>query len=268
MSNSTPPAPDRLSRKVSELAACSRAQAEQYIEGGWVKVDGEVVESPQFMVDDQCVEVDPEARLETTEPATMLLHKPVGLAFGDCVSPVTEATRVEGDERRGMRTLQRHFVHLQPLMALDDDASGLVVVTQDGRVSRRLKEDGAKLEQEFLVEIDGQAGPYTLSRLARGLSYQGRVLPACKVSWQNEVRLRFAIKDVRAGQLRDMCAQVGLRMVSSRRLRIGRIGLNKMPVGQRRVPRCSRGICCHQCTVPFQQPDHPDRGAFERLERR
>ncbi len=231
MSDPSHPTAERLSRKVSELAECSRAQADQYIEGGWVKVDGDVVESPQFMVADQCVELDPNARLDATEPATMLLHKPVGMAFGESTSLITEATRVIGDERRGIRSLQRHFTHLKPLMPLEDDASGLVVVTQDGRVAKRLKEDGAKLEQEFLVEIEGQAGPYTLSRLARGLSYQGRMLPACHVSWQNEIRLRFAIKDVRPGQIPDMCAQVGLRVVAMRRLRIGRIGLNKMPIG-------------------------------------
>lgn len=241
MSDHPAPPSERLSRKVSDLAACSRAQAEQYIEGGWVKVDGEVVESPQFMVDAQCVELDPDARLEASEPATMLLHKPADLAFPDSVSLITEANRIEGDERRGIRMLQRHFSHLQPLMPLDDDASGLVVVSQDPRTARRLKEDGAKLEQEYLVEIDGQAGPYTLSRLARGLSYEGRTLPPCKVSWQNEIRLRFAIKDVRPGQLRDMCAQVGLRVVAIRRLRIGRIGLNKMPVGQwRYMPSSER----------------------------
>ena len=56
-------------------------------------------------------------------------------------------------------------------------------------------------------------------------------MPPCKASWQNEVRLRIAIKDVRNGQLRDMCAQVGLRVVSIRRLRIGRIPLGKGPNG-------------------------------------
>lgn len=241
MSDSANPTAERLSRKVSDLAACSRAQAEQYIQGGWVRVDGEVVESPQFMVDEQCVELDPDARLDTIEPATMLLHKPVGHAFGASASLVTDASRVEGDERRGIRTLQRHFAHLQPLMPLDDDASGLVVVSQDGRVAKRLKDDAARIEQEFLVEVDGQTGPYTLSRLARGMSYQGRALPSCKVSWQNEIRLRFAIKDVRPGQLHDMCAQVDLRVVAIRRLRIGRIGLNKMPVGQwRYMPASER----------------------------
>lgn len=231
-SDDAPLPSERLSRHVSELAACSRAQAEQYIAGGWVRVDGEVVESPQFMVTGQCVELDPDARLEATEPATMLLHKPLDIAFEASASLIVESNRIEGDHRRGTRVLQRHFSHLTPAMPLDNDASGLVVVSQDARVLRRLKEDGAKLEQEFLVEISGQSGPYTLSRLARGLSFQGRVLGPCKVSWQNEIRLRFAIKDVRAGQLRDMCAQVGLEVVAIRRLRIGRIGLNKMPAGQ------------------------------------
>jgi 23S rRNA pseudouridine2604 synthase len=222
---------ERLSRRVAELAGCSRAQAEQYVEGGWVRVDGQVVEAPQTLVGEARVELDPAARLEAAEPATMLLNKPVGVASDACAALVTPDTRAEGDAS-GIRDLQRHFAHLAPLMPLDTDASGLLVLSQDARVARRLKEDAAKLEQEFLVEVRGESGPYTLGRLARGLAYEGRALPPCKVSWQNEVRLRFAIKDVRPGQLQHMCAAVGLQVVAIRRLRIGRVGLNKMPVGQ------------------------------------
>lgn len=161
----------------------------------------------------------------------MLLHKPVGIAFEDTPPLITPDSRAEADAS-GVRLLQRHFAHLAPLMPLDTEASGLVVLSQDGRVVRRLTEDAAKIEQEFLVEVSGASGPYTLGRLARGLSYEGRALPPCKVSWQNEIRLRFAIKDVRPGQLQHMCAEVGLQVVAIRRLRIGRVGLNKMPVGQ------------------------------------
>lgn len=220
--------PIRLSRYVSEQHRCSRAEAEQYIRGGWVKVDGVVVEEPQTPIAGQSVEVDPDARLEATEPATMLLHKPLGLAFDATAALVTPETRAEGDAS-GVRLLQRHFQRLVPLMPLDSDASGLVVLSQDGRVCRRLTEDFSSIEQEFVVEVSGATGPYTLSRLARGLSYQGRELPACKVSWQNEVRLRFAIKAVAPGQLRDMCAQVGLDVLAIKRIRIGRVSLGKMP---------------------------------------
>ena len=226
--------PVRLARRVAELARCSRADAEQYVQGGWVKVDGQVVEEPNRMVTDEAVEIDDAAQLQASEPATLLLHKPPGFDAITGTNPaaalVTPATRWSEDAS-GVRPLQQHFQRLVPLMPLEREASGLVVLSQDGRVRRRLVEDEDTIEQEFIVEVEGTLGPWGLSRLNHGLAYEGRPLPPCKVSWQNEIRLRFAIKAVRDGQLRDMCAQVGLKVVSIRRIRIGRIPLAKMPAG-------------------------------------
>jgi 23S rRNA pseudouridine2604 synthase len=223
--------PVRLDKCLAELIGCSRAQAQQYIEGGWVLVDGKVVEEPQAPIVAQRVELDPDARAEPAEPATMLLHKPAGMPLNDSARLVVPVNHTQGDVSE-VRLLKRHFQHLAPLMALDADASGLVVLTQDPRVRRRLNEDYAQLEQEFVVEISGQLAPYGLKKLAHGLSYRGRPLPPCKVSWQNETRLRFAVKNVQPGQLRHVCAEVGLEVISTRRLRIGRIALSKMPVGE------------------------------------
>ncbi|QNP40529.1 rRNA pseudouridine synthase [Lysobacter solisilvae (ex Woo and Kim 2020)] len=229
------PDPIRLSKRVAELAGCSRADAERYIENGWVSVDGVIVEAPQHPVSDERVELDPDAVLEAPEPATVLLHKPAGFdaiaGRKPAAALVTPATRWAEDPS-GVRLLQRHFTRLTPLVPLDADASGLMVLTQDGRVWRRLTEDIAQIEQEFVVEVAGEIAPYGLRRLAHGLRYRGRELPPCKVSWQNEFRLRFAIKDVQPGQLRDMCAQVNLQVVAIRRLRIGRIAMAKLPVGE------------------------------------
>ena len=237
---SGPQTPTRLDKCVAELLRCSRADARQYIAGGWVRVDGRVVEDAQAPITGEAVELDPGARLDPVEPATMLLHKPAGIATDATPTLVRPDTRTEGDAT-GIRTLQHHFRHLAPLMPLDDEASGLLVLTQDGRVRRRLTEDQASIEQEFIVEVDGELPPWGIPRLAHGLSYQGRKLPPCKVSWQNEVRLRFAIKDVRPGQLRHMCSEVGLGVVAIRRIRIGRIAMGKMPVGQwRHLPAGER----------------------------
>lgn len=223
--------PVRLDKRLAEQLPCSRTDAQQYIEGGWVSVDGEIVEEPQTLVTTQTVELAADARLEPIEPATMLLHKPAGLEFKDIAGLVAPSARAPGDLSE-VRLLKRHFHRLTPLVPLDREASGLVVLTQDGRVWRRLTEDYAQLEQEFVVEVSGDLLPYGMQKLAHGLSYQGRALRPCKVSWQNETRLRFAIKDVQPGQLRDMCRQVGFEVVSIRRLRIGRISLSKMPVGE------------------------------------
>ena len=226
--------PVRLAKRVADLAQCSRIDAEQYIKGGWVSVDGRVVEDPAHPVTTETIELDPGARLEAVEPATILLHKPVGY---DTISGRKAAAGLVQPETRwaedpsGVRLLERHFNRLTPLVPLDAEASGLMVLTQDGRVWRRLTEDGDEIEQEFVVEVSGEIAPYGLRKLNHGLHYNGRALPPCKVSWQNEIRLRFALKGVQGGQLRDMCKQVGLDVVAIRRLRIGKVSLAKMPVG-------------------------------------
>jgi 23S rRNA pseudouridine2604 synthase len=95
-----------------------------------------------------------------------------------------------------------------------------------------MREEATRLEQEFIVEVAGEIVPYGLRRLEHGLSFNGRALPPIKVSWQNEIRLRFALKGVQDGQLQSMCADVGLQVVAMRRIRIGRVPLAKMPAGQ------------------------------------
>jgi len=225
--------PVRLARRVADLAHCTRAEAERYIKGGWVSVDGRVVEDPAQPVTTEVVSLDPEARAEAAEPATLLLHRP---GAGEEKRAIDDSALVRSDTRwtedpSGVRLLDRHFRRLTALMPLEAGASGMVVLSQDGRVWRRLTEDADTIEQEFVVEVSGDIAPWGMRRLNHGLRFEGRALPPCKVSWQNEVRLRFAIKGVRPGQLRDMCRQVGLEVVAIRRLRVGRVALAKMPAG-------------------------------------
>src|SRR3546814_9707387 len=94
-----------------------------------------------------------------------------------------------------------------------------------------------------LVEVSGEIAPYGLRKLNHGLHYGGRALPPCKVSWQNEIRLRLALKGVQGGQLRDTCAQVGLDVVAIRRIRIGRIPLARLPVGTWRYLPAGERFC-------------------------
>ncbi|HVJ37189.1 MAG TPA: rRNA pseudouridine synthase [Stenotrophomonas sp.] len=233
------PSPIRLAQRVAELLGVSRADAEQYVRNGWVSVDGQVIELPQHRITDERVEIDPTARLEAVEPATILLHKPAG--FDAIAGPnpaaalVTPASRW-ADDLSEVRLLQRHFHRLTPLVPLDTDASGLMVLSQDRRVLRRLGDEADQIEHEYIVEVSGELAPYGLHKLAEGMAVGGRTLP-CKVSWQNETRLRFAIKGAHDGDLRALCTQVGLQVQSIRRLRIGKVPLGKgadgaMPAGQ------------------------------------
>ena len=228
------PGPTRLSKRVIELTGCSRSEADRYIEGGWVRVDGAVVELPQHMVDREAIEIDPKATLEPLEPVTIVLHKPAGVDVADpraAVALVTEETHWD-DDPSGIRLLRKHRSGLVPVFPLDADASGLLAFTQDPRAQRRFEEEADRFEHEYTVELTAQPRPEAVSRFGKGLEVDGRRIPPSNVSLQSEQRLRFALKGVSAGQIRRMCTQVGFGVVSVKRVRVGRISLGKTPVGK------------------------------------
>jgi 23S rRNA pseudouridine2604 synthase len=223
--------PVRLAKRLAELTACSRREAELFIAGGWVKVDGQVVELPQFRVTDQKVELDAAAKTVPVEPVTILLHQPADLEEAAVTSLLCADTQA-ADDHSHIRVLQQHFVRMTPCLPLEPQASGLVVFTQDFRVSRKLVDGAATVEQEYVAEVSGELSDEGLKLLNHGLTFNGKPLPPAKVSRQNETRLRFALKGVRPGQIAFMCDSVGLELLSLRRLRIGRLSMGKLPVAQ------------------------------------
>jgi len=223
--------PLRLAKHVAALAQCSRREAEMYIEGGWVRVDGQIVEEPQFKVLEQRIEIDPHAKLEPAEPATLVLHKPAGAAV-DQARALIRADSHSTEDATGIRLLKRHFARLESPLSLPDQASGLVVFTQDWRVKRRLEEDFDRIEQEMVVEVAGTLAPNGLAMLNHGLSFDNYALPPIKVSWQNETHLRFALKRIAPEKIERMCNAVGLKVLAMKRIRIGRIPMSRLQPGQ------------------------------------
>jgi len=223
--------PVRLSKRLAEMLPCSRREAELYIEGGWVTVDGQVIEAPQFKVQEQAIALLPGARAETQPPATLLLHKPAGVDVEQVAERLDAASRAL-DDTSGMRLLHRHLQRLNAPLGLESEASGLLVLTQNWGVIRKLTDDFAKIEQEYIVEVAGTLLPDQLGQLQFGLSYRGRPLTPCKVSWQSETRLRFALKAPQPGQIAHMCQAVGLQVLGIRRIRIGRMAMAKLQPGQ------------------------------------
>jgi 23S rRNA pseudouridine2604 synthase len=221
------PNPIRLSKRLVELIGCSRREAELYIAGGWVSVDGVAVEEPQLMVTEQKVVLHPEAKLAPITPVTLLFNQPAKVHFTpQLISAATQAS----DDHSGIRPLKQHFFRLTQCLPLERNASGLTVHTQDWHVSRKLNDDVSTIEQEYVVEVAGELSADGLKLLNHGIKFNGKVLPPAKVSWQNETHLRFALKGVVAGQIAHACQQVGLQIVSMKRLRIGRVAMGKLPL--------------------------------------
>jgi 23S rRNA pseudouridine2604 synthase len=229
----------RLAKQLAEQVSCSRREAEQYIEGGWVKVDGVVVEEPGLRISSrQLIELMPDATLEPQDPVTILFHKPAGLnlfaetPMAELAARLIAPDKRAADDRAELRFLKRHLNNLNLIEPLEALASGLLIFSQDWRVTRKLVDDAAKIEHEFIVEVAGDIIPDGLKLLNHGLSFNRKPLPPIKVSWQNEKRLRFALKAPPRGLLGHMCEQVGLQVVAIKRIRIGRLPMASLALGE------------------------------------
>ena len=254
---------ERLSKRVMQLKACSRKEAEQFIEGGWVMVNGVVVEDPPFRVLHQTVTVAPDATLLNLQDVTLIMNKPSGwldgvddeeeddedapraapASRGRTSKPVIKNSRAllthanhYAQDASGIRALKRHLLHLEAEVPLETGATGLIVFTQDWRTTRKLSEDMGAMEHEIIADVKGEVQPEALQKIARALNDERNPLPHTKFSVNSSTpelsKLRFAIKGAHPGLVAYLCERAGLDILAMRRIRLGRVTLSDLPVGQ------------------------------------
>ena len=240
----------RLNKRMAELGMCSRREADAWIEQGWVRVDGKPAVVGQPVSNSARIEIDRAAEQQQKQQVTILINKPVGYVSGQAEDGHEPAVAlVQPGNRWGecnsrMRWGFEQLRGLAPAGRLDIDSIGLLVLTQDGRVARQLIGEDSGIEKEYLVRVSlgdlrGENNnvqalfdPKKLALLCHGLSLDGQPLKPAQVSWQNPEQLRFVLTEGKKRQIRRMCEQVGLYVTGLKRVRIGRVNLGHLPVGQ------------------------------------
>ena len=265
----------RLNKRMAELGLASRREADDWIAKGWVKVNGVVASMGMQVRPDVRIEISQQAKGQQANQVTVLINKPLGLVSGQAEDGHQPAITLVQPQNRWAEDNARFFFHpsqlksLVPAGRLDIDSTGLLVLTQDGRIARQLIGEDAQMEKEYLVRViytgvantaaaDSPAATYAaptqlsriddddpieqdvqsvfptekLALLRHGLRLDGQALQPAKVEWQNPQQLRFVLTEGKKRQIRRMCELVGLKVVGLKRVRIGRVMLGNLPLGQ------------------------------------
>lgn len=238
----------RLSKRMAELGLCSRREADDYIAKGWVKVDGVVVDVlGSKVLPGAKITLESRATANQQQLATILIHKPVGYVSGQAEDGYTPAASLVTSSSQWLEDVSGRkyalalFKGLAPAGRLDIDSTGLLILTQDGRIARQLIGENSGVEKEYLVRVSfGNVRenvqqvfpPNQLARLHHGLSLDGKALKPAQVDWQNPEQLRFILREGKKRQIRRMCELVGLTVTGLKRVRIGRVKLGNLPQGQ------------------------------------
>jgi 23S rRNA pseudouridine2604 synthase len=243
-----PPEGVRLSKVMSERGMCSRREADLWIERGWVFVDGERVSELGTRIDPNAqVSISKEAKFDQAKQVTVLLNKPVGYVSGQPEPGFTPAITLITPENQVRQSGDPEFKpwmlrSLAPSGRLDIDSTGLLVLTQDGRVAKKLIGDDSQVEKEYLVRVAGEMIKGGLKLLNHGLELDGQALKPARVKQLNEDQLHFILKEGKKRQIRRMCELVGLRVIGLKRVRIGRVKLGELEVGQWRFLRADEAF--------------------------
>ena len=266
----------RLNKRMAELGLASRREADEWIGKGWVKVNGVVATMGMQVKPDVKIEITKQAQGQQANQVTVLINKPLGLVSGQAEDGHEPAIILVQPQNRWPEDNARFFFHpsqlksLVPAGRLDIDSTGLLVLTQDGRVARQLIGEDSLMEKEYLVRVVytgtentaaalSAAATYggkitqlsriddddpvstdvqsvfpreKLALLRHGLSLDGQALQPAKVDWQNPEQLRFVLTEGKKRQIRRMCELVGLKVVGLKRVRIGNVMLGNLPLGQ------------------------------------
>jgi 23S rRNA pseudouridine2604 synthase len=236
----------RLSKLMSQRGLCSRREADNYIELGWVFVDGELItELGTKVYPIQKIQLNERAQAQQARQVTILLNKPVGYVSGQpepgykpAIGLLNPETRFHGDQAP-QHFNPAHLKGLAPAGRLDIDSSGLIVFTQDGRIARQLVGAQSTIEKEYLVRVEGTPSAHALSLLNHGLSLDGEALKHARVVQQNRDQLRFILHEGKKRQIRRMCELVGLKVTGLKRVRIGKVKLGDLPLGKWRYLRAN-----------------------------
>ena len=247
------PEPIRLSKRMSELGLASRREADEWIERGWVRVDGQVAILGLKVLPEQNISIDRRGTEQQARRVTVLLHKPIGYVSAqaeDGHQPAVVLVTLENQWRAANPSAgakggasaavrRQDLFGLAPAGRLDIDSTGLLVLTQDGRIAKQLIGEDSVVEKEYLVRVrytkTGRLPDPDLKRLNHGLSLDGKALRPARVSWQNEDQLRFVLREGKKRQIRRMCEMVGLTVLALKRVRIGLVLLGELPPGKWRL---------------------------------
>jgi 23S rRNA pseudouridine2604 synthase len=211
--------PMRLNRYLALQKHATRRGADELIKHREVFINGRLA-----VLGDKVEESDVVEIRHKGEPAALVYfayNKPKGLSTQDAANDKREVSP---------STLKNVF----PVGGIDKDAHGLVILTNDGRITERLLSSEYGIEREYKVTVKGQLRPNFKSKMEAGVKIEDRRTQAAKVKMLDEHTFRIVLTEERKHQIKRMCVACFQEVEDIERIRIMNISLDTLRAGSHR----------------------------------
>ena len=212
--------PIRINRYLALKGFATRRGVDELIKKRYVTVNGRMALLGDIVQHDDIVEVKKNTR-EKKQLAYIAYYKPLGIVTHSPEEPQKNNNRVD----KG----------LFPVGRLDKESSGLLILTNDGRITDRLLNPIHRHEKEYIVTIDKKVTPHTLRLLEQGVDIEGYHTKPSATQFVSDHKFRITLYEGKKHQIRRMLAALGMQVRSLKRVRIMNIELEKMKEGDMRI---------------------------------
>lgn len=220
----------RLQKYLAEAQVASRRKAEEIILDGRVCVNGKKVTELGTKVESERDEITVDGKkTEICEKMVyIMLNKPEG-----CVTTVKD----QFGRKSVIDYVKDVGERVYPVGRLDYDTSGLLVITNDGKLTYRLTHPKHNIEKTYIAEVDKMPDEKGLEKFRNGIVIDGRITAPAKIEIIKKGKLttlKIKIKEGRNRQVRKMCAAIGCNVVTLKRIATGKLELGNLEKGKYR----------------------------------
>ena len=225
----------RLNKFIAEAGICSRRQADLLIKSGRVSLNGKIITELGIKINTakDIVTIDNKIISIQNQPFVyLILNKPRGIL-----------TTVKDPFNRPTVMDLIHDIRerVYPVGRLDQDSEGLLLFTNDGELANRLIHPRHKIKKLYQVWVQGQPPASDIEHLRQGIPIDSRMTLPCRIQRlhadETSTQFEIEIREGRKRQIRRMFQAIGHEVIRLKRIQIGPIKLERLPVGKWRYLR-------------------------------
>lgn len=243
----------RINKFIAGSGACSRREADAWIEAGRVAINGRTATLGSRVEPGDQVTVDGRAVGPRKPVVYIALHKPVGIT---CTT--------ERSDPDNIVDYIGHPERIFPIGRLDKDSEGLILLTNDGDIVNAILRAENAHEKEYVVTVDRPVTDAFLDAMQRGVPILGTRTRPCVATRSSPDTFRIVLTQGLNRQIRRMCEALGYRVRRLRRIRIMHIELGGLAPGEWReltpaerrelLERCERRSTTGEPELPDPDP--------------
>ena len=213
----------RIAKFIADSGITSRHGAEQMIADGRVVVNGETIKTPvHFVNDSDEIFIDGEKIEKRDNTKIYAFHKPID-------------TGTTTRDPRGRNTiydiLPREYRNLKYIGRLDYKTTGLLLMTNDGLLARKLTLPDSNIPRVYLADVAGN-NMSKLDRARRGVTIDGIKYRPMQIEIMPDKRLRVTVTEGKKNEIRIVLKHCGLPVRKLHRIMYGPVTIKNLPAGK------------------------------------